>query len=86
MEICIDTDLGICHNGGVGAQSADHINLHGVNMNKEQREATIALDNALSRATELGLLDIFAAGIHPDYINQFCDEVRRMRDVSEVLA
>lgn len=78
--------MGIWDNGGDGAQSADHINHTESTMNEEQRKATIALDDALSRATELGLLDVLAAGIHPDYINLFCDEVRRMRDVSEVSA
>lgn len=46
--------------------------------NTAQLTALLALKRALSRATELGLLDELAAYIHPDAINRFCDGVKEM--------
>lgn len=52
--------------------------------NTAQLTTLIALQRALSRATELGLLDGLAAFIHPDVINRFCDGVNEMEAQSRV--
>lgn len=47
-------------------------------VNTAQLTALLALKRALSRATDLGVLDGLAAVIHPDVINRFCDGVNEM--------
>jgi hypothetical protein len=48
--------------------------------------ALLALNAALSRASESGLFDAMAlAGIHPDNINQFCDEVERFEKATAAI-
>lgn len=48
-----------------------------------QRKALASLKAALQEATDTGLLDELAGSLHPDIINQFCDEVNAF-DLSHV--
>jgi hypothetical protein len=52
--------------------------------NTAQLAALLALQRALSRATELGLLDELSGFINPDVINRFCDGVNDMEAKSHV--
>lgn len=44
-------------------------------ISREQKDALITLQAALSQATDSGLFDEMAAHAHPDRINAFCDDV-----------
>jgi len=54
---------------------SNYIEQPSTRLNSAQQSALIALQSALSKATDCGLFDEFAAHSHPDRINAFCDDL-----------
>lgn len=67
----------------IESKSMNQVSAHALSLNTAQTAALHALKRAMSRATEVGLLDEMGALFHPDDINRFCDSVTQVNQATQ---